>query len=451
VTAGLSSAGVRQLGNTMTRPLRALILADDCNPEWPSLPVVGYKAARAIAEHAEVTVATHVRNRPNIDKVGFGRAKVEYVDNEYVARGLYKLNTWMRGGDQVGWTTNIAMNYPSYLAFEWEVWRRFGPAIKAGQFDVVHRITPMSPTLPSPIARESPVPFILGPLNGGLPWPPGYNEEREREKEWLVKLREAYRYLPFYRSSYEKSAVILAAFNHTLEDLPKSARKRAVNFPEVGIDPELFRAPPERKNDKLTFLFAGRLVPYKLPGLVVECFAQSAELREHRLLIVGDGPEREAMELTIAQHRLHDCVQMLGKKPQAEVAELMRQSDVFVFPSIRELGAGVIVEAMASGLCCVAADYGGPSELLANGRGVKVPLGARGRLSEDFTRELEKVARAPQLAREYGQRGREYALANLTWDIKAQRTVDIYRWAQTRQGPIPTPFAEPQQAGRHAA
>ena len=437
----------------MTRPLRALILADDCNPEWPSLPVVGYKAARAIADHAEVTVATHVRNRPNIEKVGFGKARVEYVDNEYVARRLYKLNLWLRGGNEVGWTTNIAMNYPSYLAFEWEVWRRFGPDIKAGRFDVVQRITPMSPTLPSPIAREAKVPFILGPLNGGLPWPPGYGKEREREKEWLVKLREAYRYLPFYRSSYEKSAAILAAFGHTLRDLPKSAHRRAIHFPEVGIDPELFRAPPERQGDKLTFLFAGRLVPYKLPGLAIECFAQSPALREHRLLIVGDGPERERMELSITEHKLHDSVQMLGKKPQSEVAELMRQSDVFVFPSIRELGAGVVVEAMASGLCCVAADYGGPAELLADGRGIKVPLGPRNRLAEDFTRELEKLAASPGLAREYGERGRQYALANLTWDVKAQRTVEIYRWAVDGcQGRPPAPYAERWEAsGRHAA
>jgi glycosyltransferase involved in cell wall biosynthesis len=436
----------------MTRPLRALILADDCNPEWPSLPVVGFKAARSIADHAEVTVATHVRNRPNIEKVGFGKAQVEYVDNEYIARSLYKLNLWLRGGNEVGWTTNIAMNYPSYLAFEWEVWRRFGSEIKAGKFDVVHRITPMSPTLPSPIARESRVPFILGPLNGGLPWPEGYGQERDREKEWLVKLREAYRYLPFYRSSYEKSAAILAAFGHTARDLPKSALPRTINFPEVGIDPELFRAPPPRHGDRLTFLFAGRLVPYKLPGLVIECFAQSPALRAHRLLIVGDGPEREAMELSIAEHKLHDSVQMLGKKPQREVAELMRQSDVFVFPSIRELGAGVVVEAMASGLCCVAADYGGPAELLAEGRGVKVPLGPKNRLAEDFTRELEKIASSPGLAREYGERGRQYALANLTWDVKAQRTVDIYRWAvEGSKGRPPAPYAEPAEAGRHAA
>jgi hypothetical protein len=67
--------------------MRALILANDCNPEWPSLPVVGF---RALAEYAGVVVATHVRNRENIEKVGFGRAKVRYSDSEYIARPMYR-------------------------------------------------------------------------------------------------------------------------------------------------------------------------------------------------------------------------------------------------------------------------------------------------------------------------------------------------------------------------
>lgn len=435
----------------MPQKIRALILADDCNPEWPSLPVVGFKAARAIADHASVTVATHVRNRENIERAGFGRARVEYIDNEYIARRLYRLNTWLRGGTEVGWTTNIAMSYPAYLAFEWEVWRRFSRELAAGEFDVVHRLTPMSPTLPSVMARECPVPFVLGPLNGGLPWPAGYDSEREREKEWLVKLREAYRYLPFYRSTYECSAAIMAAFRHTIEDLPESARERAINFPEVGIDPDLFRAPPTRRGSQLTFLFAGRLVPYKLPSLVVECFARSASLRAHRLLIVGDGPERAGMEQRIEQAGLGGCVSLLGRKSQNEVGELMRQSDVFVFPSIRELGAGVVAEAMASGLCCVAADYGGPAELLAHGRGLKVAVGPREELTRAFTRALEELAASPDRIRQIGAHARSYALSNLTWDIKAQRTVEIYRWALDGRGRPPMPFSEPWEERLRAA
>jgi hypothetical protein len=76
--------------------MRVLILAEDCNPQWPSLPVVGFKAARAIADHADVTVATHIRNRENIERVGFGKAKVHYIDNEYIARRLHKFATLIR-------------------------------------------------------------------------------------------------------------------------------------------------------------------------------------------------------------------------------------------------------------------------------------------------------------------------------------------------------------------
>src|SRR5438445_12869396 len=113
--------------------MRVLLMADDCNPEWPSLPVVGFNLCRAIAEHADVVVVTHVRNRPNIVRAGFGRARVEYVDNEYIAAPLYRLAKFVRGGDKVAWTANVALAYPSALAFDREVRRRFGDELRQGR------------------------------------------------------------------------------------------------------------------------------------------------------------------------------------------------------------------------------------------------------------------------------------------------------------------------------
>jgi hypothetical protein len=48
--------------------VRVLLLADSCNPDWPSLPIVGYKLALAIANHADVTLVTQVRNRAYCEK-----------------------------------------------------------------------------------------------------------------------------------------------------------------------------------------------------------------------------------------------------------------------------------------------------------------------------------------------------------------------------------------------
>jgi glycosyltransferase involved in cell wall biosynthesis len=408
--------------------MRVLLVADDCNPEWPSLPVVGYHTCRTIAERVETTVVTQIRNRPNLEKHGFGQARVEYVDSEYVAKPINALSRVLRGGTSTGWTLNVALNYPAYLAFEWEVWKRFSGDLHAGRFDVVQRITPMSPTLPSPLARWSPAPFVLGPLNGGLKWPREYYGELKREKEWMTHVRGAYRKLPYYRSTYADSAAILAAFPHTIADLPAGVAERVIDFPEVGFDPANFHFAERSDSPSLTFLFAGRLVPYKCADVAIEAFARRPELREHTLLVVGDGPERPMLEQIIAKHGLGERVQMLGWKTQAEVAKLLRSADVFVFPSIRELGAGVVVEAMACGLACLVVDYGGPGGLINDQTGRKVALRAKEQMIEDFAGQMEALARDPAGARRLGRAASDFVYREYSWERKAEKFLDVYDW-----------------------
>jgi glycosyltransferase involved in cell wall biosynthesis len=422
--------------------MRVLILADDCNPEWPSLPVVGYNAVRAIAEYAKVVVATQVRNRANIEKAGLGRAEVRFIDNDYVARPMHQLAKRLRGGTQVGWTTAIAFAYPGNLAFEREVWKAFRGDLRRGAFDVVHRLTPMSPTLPSPMATWSPVPFILGPLNGGLKWPPQFREELAREREWLSYLRRAHRLLPYLHSTYEHASAVLAAFRHTTDDVPKSARARLIDFPEIGVDPKIFgQSARRRPNKQKVVLFVGRLVPYKLPQLLVRAFAQRPVLRSHRLVIVGDGPERPAIEELIRSHGLESQIELHGWKSQTEVGDLMRQADIFAFPSIRELGAGALLEAMACGLACIVVDYGAPGTLIDTDRGIKVPLGSKDEITRDFGIALERLVADPETAARLGAAAREHAMRFYAWDAKARKTREVYEWVLGR-GPRPDFWAD---------
>ncbi|MEL7501704.1 MAG: glycosyltransferase family 4 protein [Cyanobacteria bacterium J06554_6] len=417
--------------------MHALILAEDCNPDWPSLPVVGYKYAKALSEHIDVTVVTQIRNRQNIEREGLGQAKVVYIDTEVVAGPLHKLAIALRGGQDVSWTLQMAMNYPSYLFFEWKVWQRYKADLQQGKYDVVHRITPMTPTLPSPMAAWSPVPFVLGPLNGNLPWPSCYTSRQKSEREWMSHLRFGYKHLPYHASTYEQSDCILAAFDHTLSDLPKFTQPATINYPEVGIDPELFHLPERETKERLTILYAGRLVPYKLPDVAVRAFANSPALQKHRLQIVGDGPERSALEQLIAEHGLEHCVELVGRTNQARVGELMRQADIFAFPSIRELGAGVVVEAMACGMACVVVDYGGPATLIDETRGVKVPMAPLGELVVSFQSALESLAAAPERVRQLGQTAHKHALHHYSWDAKARKTLEIYDWVSGKRDAKP--------------
>ncbi len=426
----------------MSKP-RVLILAETCNPDWPSLPVVGYKYARALAAVADVKIATHVRNRPAIEAAGELGDKVVYIDNEWIAARMHRLSEILRGGSEVAWSTHQIMAYLPYLEFERLAMRRFRAELDRGEFDIVHRITPMSPTLPSMAAGRSPVPFVIGPLNGNLDWPRAFASEQKREREGLRRLRNLYKALPYARSTFTKAAAILAAFQHTIDDLPSSVGDRIVPFPEIGFDPAIFhsgdRRPPFSGEGPHRFLYVGRLVPYKVPEVAVRAFVGSDALRPHRLHIVGDGPEEPRLRKIVAEAGAQDRVIFEGRKNQREVAQMMREADAFVFPSIRELGAGVVVEAMACGPVCIVTAYGAPRDLTADGRGVQLPLQPLEGLVTANRAAMEGCLSQPQAHAAMAKAAHDYALRQYTWEAKAVQTTQIYDAVLAGRSPASLP------------
>jgi len=408
-----------------------LILADDCNPEWPSLPIVGYKYALSLSKIARVTVATHVRNKVNIEKAGPKGVRFVYLDNERIAAPLYKLAMKLRGGNEVAWSTNMIMQYLPYLAFEREAWKAFRSELRAGAFDIVHRITPMSPTLPSYIASKLKCPFVIGPLNGNLAWPTQFRDEQKRERERLRGLRALAKHLPFAKATFRNADLVLAGFEHTMSELRPLAPGRVVNFPEIGFDPEIFHSNRQQAAfsgpGPYRFLFAGRLVPYKLPEVAIRAFANAPELQRHSLHIVGDGPEIERLRQIVATNGLDRVVHFEGRRSQAELADMMRIFDAFVFPSIRELGAGVVIEAMACGMTCIVADYGAPGHLVAGARGIAVPIASPDDYVMGYRRAIMQCTADPQYATKLASTGTNYAHSLFTWNRKAEETSAYYR------------------------
>lgn len=439
--------------------MRALILAEDCNPDWPSLPIVGYQMVKSLSRVAQVTLATHVRNRAQLAQA-LPDTEVVFIDNEYIAAPLHKLATWVRRGNQANWSAAVASAYPGAIAFDREVYKHFKSRLKAGGFDVVHRLTPMSPALPSPISGWSPVPFVLGPLNGGLAWPPEFRAELVRERETLRSLRNLYKYLPYHGSTFRDSAAILASFAHTLADLPESARARTIDFPEVGVAPELFQNPGERpERGQLVFINVGRMVPLKLLDVAIRVFAHSPKLRAQKLVLVGDGMERPALEQLVKELGLEQVVEFAGWMNQAAVAARLREADVFFFPSIRELGGGVVVEAMGCGCVPVVIDYGGPGGLIAGQDcGVAVPLGSKEQLVPRLAAVLERYVDDRELRLRHSRAAYARAIEHFAWDAKARKIVEVYEWVTGRRShkpvfgePVPPLASAPAGAARHVA
>jgi glycosyltransferase involved in cell wall biosynthesis len=412
-------------------PLRVALIADDFNPEWPSLPVVGFNYAKALADLVDVTVFTQIRNRPNIEKLGKLNFTVVYIDTEYLAAPIHKLAAWLRGGNEIGWTIQIASNYFPYLELERLALRQI--KVSSSAFDIVHRITPMSPTLPSFASGRTGTPFVIGPLNGNLPWPREFSGEQQRERETLSKIKGVYKFLPFLRSTFSNASAILAAFPHTIAGLGKMNAHKIFDVPEIGYDPQIFY--PERKphRGRLTFLYAGRLVPYKLPEMTILAFAAKPELHRHRLRIVGSGPDLGRLQQLTRENGLDACVEFVGRLSQHEVAAEMRDADIFFFPSIRELGAGVVIEAMACGLPCIVADYGAPGALVNDRRGRKVPLENRELMVQSFAAAAVQLASDRIVLDRMSAECADYARSTFTWSKKATSTLAIYEWVLERK------------------
>lgn len=423
---------ITEANNRTPRRIRVLLIAEAANPDWTSVPLIGWNLSTALSKLVDAHIVTQVRNRDALLRHGLVEG-VDFtaIDNEHVASPLTKLAERLRGGKGKGWTTISALAAISYYSFEREVWRTFRNQLATGQFDIVHRITPLSPTNASPIAKRLAkinVPFVIGPLNGGVPWPASFRKRRHLENEWLSYVRRFYRLMPGYASTRKNSAAILVGSRYTGSELPRWAIDKSIYIPENGVDEGLFKAPRKSKTAfPMVAAFVGRLVPYKGADIAIAASARFLRSGQLRLQIIGDGPERESLVAQVQALGLEKHVSFSGWLTQADLQQKLAASDLMVFPSIREFGGGVVLEAMALGVVPIVADYGGPSELVDEGCGVRVPFSDERSLTEGFERAIAKLLDMPGQIDCIGNAARQRALSEFTWKAKARKIVGIYQ------------------------
>jgi glycosyltransferase involved in cell wall biosynthesis len=432
----------------MPRP-SVLVMAEAANPEWVSVPLVGWSMATALREVADVHIVTQVRNREAILRAGLVEGRdFTAIDTEALAAPMYRLATLLRMGSGKGWTMTTALEGLVYPYFERKVWQRFGADIRGGRFDIVHRVTPVTPTAVSPIAAKcaaAGVPFVMGPINGGVPWPRGFDDARMQEREWLSYVRGLYKLKPGRGRMFASTAAVIAGSRHTASEMPSTVSDRLIWLPENAIDPARFNmVSPQDISGPIRGCFIGRLVPYKGPDILLEAAGPALKSGRFRLDILGDGPMRPALEAQVREQGLGDAVTFHGMVPHTQVQTIATRANLLTFPSIREFGGGVVLEAMVLGLVPLIVDYAGPGELVGDGLGYKVPIGTRAEIVARFRDRLETILDAPGELPGIAARARAHALEHFTWPAKAAQVARIYDWVLAgRPAPVPDLFRRP--------
>jgi glycosyltransferase involved in cell wall biosynthesis len=192
-----------------------------------------------------------------------------------------------------------------------------------------------------------------------------------------------------------------------------------------GVDTSFFvpaPSPPLFESDEALFGYVGRLHPVKGVNYLVAAFARVAAAHPHiRLQLVGEGSEyaalvKQAQELGVASQ-----VEFLGRR--SDIADLMRNMDILVLPSLWEGMPNVALEAMACGLPLIATAVGGTPEVVVDAKtGLLVPS----QDVEALAAAMAKMLQNPEWVERMGRAGRERVECSFSIQNTVQMTVDLY-------------------------
>ena len=194
-----------------------------------------------------------------------------------------------------------------------------------------------------------------------------------------------------------------------------------------GVFPEIYAREPAEHGARLAFV--GRLVHRKGGNVLIKAAAQArAGGVPAEFAIVGDGPERGALEGMVSDRGLGAAIRFHGALDETSVAAILRQSSVLVVPSFSEGLPVVIMEAMASGLPVVASAVDGIPELVRDGEtGLLVPPGDPEALAGAILALLADPARS----RRMGEAGRQLVATR----HDARRNADLLLQTILGRGP----------------
>ena len=438
----------------MNEEVRVLIVAEHASARFGGEAALPLHYFRVLHRRGiPVWLLTHARTRPELSVLYPGDDRIRYVEDTRFHKAMWRLGRLLP--DQISYFTAGFLSRLSTQLAQRQLARRL---VREQGITVVHQPMPVSPREPSVLFGFG-VPVVIGPMNGGMDYPPAFRRQRGAAERALLSWARASasvvnRLMPGKR----RAAALLVANRRTRDALPSGVAPNVIEMVENGVDLALWQPPPHAQplgshgaaaNDgdgAVSFVFMGRLVGWKAVDLLLKAFAVARRQASMRLSILGDGDERPALEqlardLGIAGDpgASAGAVHFAGWLAQRDCAERLRHADCLVLPSLLECGGAVVLEAMSMAKPVIATAWGGPLDYLDASCGVLVAPSSTNAVIEGLARAMIEIAQSPSKRRLMGERALEKVQREFDWELKVDRMLDVYRGVR---GSV-----EPQRAG----
>ena len=408
--------------------LRILACAFACCP--PGKPgfsggedVLGWNLLIQSARSNDVTAITSTRNRPGIE-AALSESAIENIEFCYL-----ELPAW----------SNWLLRFQGTHQFYYWIWQIRAYYLarrlhKKHNFQLFHHMTYANDWMASYIGAFLPVPYVRGPGGGAHRTPKGFEKEYQLSGRVWEKVRTAsqwiFRHDPAFRIGQNRASSILVCHEETKKVLPKGATHKSQLFPVVGISSVDLKVRPPKTSGVRQFkvLSAGSLIRVKGFGLAIKAFGKFADkYPDAEFNIVGGGPELSRLNNLVRDLGLESKVHVLPPVPREELLGKMANHDVFLFPSLRDGGGAVVIEAMAMGRPVICLDTGGPGMHVTSQCGVKINPISPVQAVDEMAAALERLYEDEELRRGLGRAAKDRAERIYHWDRLGDRLSEIYR------------------------
>jgi glycosyltransferase involved in cell wall biosynthesis len=263
-----------------------------------------------------------------------------------------------------------------------------------------------------PLAWIFRVPYVVGLVGADVP---GFLPERfdrlHRAIGWLT------------RRTWRRAAAVVANSASLRRLAEQTARPLGIRVHTVlyGADTDVHRPPATpRPEDRVRFLFVGRLSTQKGISYLVEAIALAHDALRGRAAIVVVGEDYSPLQERMRAHALDDVVTFRGWLSREDLAECYAEASVFILPSLDEGRSQAALEAMACGLAMIATDIEGNAGMVEEGvNGFVVPPRDAAALAKALVAMIDRGPRQLALMRE-ASRAR---VARFSWNAAAERYV----------------------------
>lgn len=389
----------------MKRP-KVLISAIACNPHGASEALHGWLVCRSLAAIADLWLLVSAEHREGVEKaradgqvpanmhfIFIGEAK-GYVENRLLAR----VQSWGR-----------------YMAFSRSILSVARHWHEREGFDLVHHVTYSTWRVGSPLWRLG-IPLVWGPISGTEVFP------MRRFAHILSPSAKAFEMarilgglysgaVPEVRHSFRNAHHVFAAHKEAVPHLAKlrGTMEGISVLSYYTFSPETvasFARPvrPARPSDEpLKLLAGGNLEGRKGVAIALQGLALAkAKGANFQYRVTGRGPELAHLQRLAVRLGIDQNVRLGEGMSREDYLRELKDTDLYLLPSLREGGGLTMMEAMLAGCVPIVADAGGPGTAVAEGCGVRIPICSPEQMAEGIANAVVRFDKNRDLLAQIG-------------------------------------------------